>query len=45
MENMEVGACVFVLDAASKKKLTDNYPTFESYFEEMGCVVWRGQKK
>ena len=45
LENLEVGACVFVLDEESKKELTKHYPTFKNYFDEMGCCVWRGQKK
>lgn len=40
-----MGACVFVLDEESKKELTSHYPTFKNYFDEMGCCVWRGQKK
>lgn len=42
---MEPGACVFELDDEAKNQLTEKYPSFRRYFEEMGCAVWRGVKK
>lgn len=44
LEAMEVGACVFELDAETRKRLTKKFPAFERTFETMGCVVWRGTK-
>lgn len=44
LQALEVGACVFELDAEAKKQLAAKFPAFERYYDAMGCVVWRGAK-
>ena len=42
---MEVGSCVFELNEQARKEMSEKFPAFTKYFNELGCVVWRGQKK